>query len=87
VNITSKVSLQISFFRLRGDIMEWISVNKKMPPLNERVIALESDESDFYGDIYKLFTHDNNGEITWYDDEGYSYGCVTHWMPLPKPPK
>jgi len=57
--------------------MEWISVNDRLPE-NERVLICA------YQRDYLLAEYDN--EQWWSDSIGIVNG-VTHWMPLPEPPK
>lgn len=61
---------------------KWISVKDRLPEANKKVIGTKKGADTafvFYGKW-------NNGN--WYDLEWscYRYG-VTHWMPLPQPPK
>ena len=62
--------------------MKWISVNDRLPKKREDVLCLFQDEQRKRKHI----------EISWMDSVGcflYEniYGKVTHWMPLPYPPK
>ena len=63
--------------------MEWISVKERLPENGERVLTLStwahvSDrELRTYGDGSKRFSPD--GLLPGVD--------ITHWMPLPEPPK
>jgi hypothetical protein len=59
---------------------EWISVKDRLPELGQYVIAMECD-----GEIYKLKMKEKSS-FFWDVDEMY-YTQVTHWMPLPEPPK
>lgn len=64
-------------------VQEWISVDDRLPDKNRKavLIALRWEETD----------------IGWYDKDdkcwqsefvnSYNDGEVTHWMPLPNPPK
>jgi hypothetical protein len=61
---------------------EWISVKDSLPKEDEYVIAYDGQE------VEKAFImrYDNNNPIwTYYDWMEWDH--VTHWMPLPKPPK
>lgn len=63
---------------------EWISVKDRLPEDNENVLAHTR-----YGEI-RVFLSDEEGD--WFDERGRFYsrntsGAVTHWMPLPEPPK
>lgn len=50
----------------------WIPVSERLPEVGEEVVAYSS----------------SRGVVVDYYDRGiFGYGDVTHWMPLPKPPK
>lgn len=64
--------------------MEWISVKDRLPENGEVIAFAETgceyligvlDESEYVGD-----------GVCCYGD-GVMMMCVTHWMPLPEPPK
>lgn len=62
--------------------MEWISVKDRLPEKRKDVLCLFQDNTRIRNRI----------EISWVDSVGcflYEaiYGEVTHWMPLPEPPK
>lgn len=57
---------------------EWISVKDQMPVDGVYALTFGGFESMQIAE----FSH---GE--WWDDTGYKAGNVTHWMPLPEPPK
>jgi len=73
---------------------DWISVQNKLPEEHSIVDVFDSDENrwievEFYNDNF--FSGEQDFSV---DDCGY--GCfkntflvenVTHWMPLPEPPK
>ena len=68
---------------LRARVPKWISVNDRLP--KEKVICIV---------CYKHAYCDNDGywtiEICFYDGEKFQMHWaykVTHWMPLPQPPK
>lgn len=67
--------------------MEWISVKDRMPKIGERVLVYDTFWRDVY--ILCLMQNVNDGNIRWYNrDTGWYVGDdVTHWMPLPEPPK
>lgn len=67
---------------------EWISVKDRLPTEEEAnntrecIVAVDggTSQTSYY----------NNPDFEDYDDddpEGFSYLDVTHWMPLPPPPK
>lgn len=63
---------------------EWISAKDRLPDFDGAVLACTR-----YGEI-RVFLSDEDGD--WFDERGSFYsrntsGEVTHWMPLPKPPK
>lgn len=79
---------------------EWISVKKEKPSVGKSILMLiptgieyvcagfvcerelEDDEGDEGDCLYVEALADQYG-----DDIGYSIECMTHWMPLPEPPK
>lgn len=61
---------------------EWISVKDRLPQAKETVLAYEA-AFDSMSMAYRL---PNTEE--WIDTGNYyALDAVTHWMPLPKPPK
>ena len=61
---------------------EWIDANEWLPKDNEKVLCL------CQADIYEVLVWDNLQQI-WLHDAAHCYfkTFVTHWMPLPEPPK
>ncbi len=55
---------------------EWISVKDELPPISQKVIVLTTRG-------YILIDYVLTLKNTWW----VSGGAVTHWMPLPEPPK
>lgn len=66
---------------------KWVSVEKRLPKLGEEVLVyyrwINPPEK---GSITRDFMHihDISMEPVWHKHKG---GKVTHWMPLPEPPK
>jgi len=60
-------------------IMEWISVDERLPEIDEFVLWCTEAKNMFVCEIDK-------------DDDGSAFdrrphgGTITHWMPLPEPP-
>ena len=76
---------------LERDTRGWISVKDRLPP--EKHYGL-TPNADFICSDTCLVTADINGigrivEQDWTVDGTWRRyaGCVTHWMPLPEPPK
>ena len=61
---------------------EWISVKDRLPELNKLVLACNT-----VGDIEIVSYY--NEKFMLYDGNEYPYEMryITHWMPLPQPPK
>lgn len=80
--IHNKVSRAINKWNRRADsgvtAQEWISV-KDMLPKNDEIVIICTDKNFIYA-----------GELigdTWFLDNDSWTATVTHWMPLPQPPK
>lgn len=60
---------------------QWISVEDRLPEDGQRVITFRNGIYEF-----QSFEKRRNG---WMNDENWfwSMATVTHWMPLPQPPK
>lgn len=62
---------------------QWISVDDKLPPNADRVLVATSDNS-----LLLLACYGSFGKPAWHAPPSYeAFNTVTHWMPLPKPPK
>ena len=61
---------------------EWISVKDRLPEDNTNVLV-------YRGSLISVYTYIGHNE--WEDDYGYwsrtDDDGITHWMPLPEPPK
>ena len=78
-------------------VQEWISVNDRLPEGMDRVLVLFEnggimdaqyegciDDESRFGTYREYYDPDTLGFV---DGEWIPYECVTHWMPLPQPPK
>lgn len=66
--------------------MEWISVEDKLPEFEKNVLAFDTQR------IYIAYRHteDEYNEHWRVPQDGWTWGltsAVSHWMPLPEPPK
>ncbi len=59
-------------------VQEWISVNDRLPEKDEIVIICTDKNFIYAGELI--------GD-TWFLDNDSWTATVTHWMPLPAPPK
>ena len=67
----------------------WISVKDRLPPIYHMVLITGKNNAGGSFGVIKG-THDDKGQ--WYRDDIGQYvdsrgDTVTHWMPLPEPPK
>ena len=53
-------------------VQEWISVAKRLPDIGVEVLV--------YSENFGM-------HVDYYDGDEFGYFHVTHWMPLPQPPK
>jgi hypothetical protein len=63
---------------------EWISVKKRLPDYNIKVLAYDGNQQ-FVAHRFKL---DNNEEyfLPVFEPKNCETNDITHWMPLPEPP-
>ena len=61
-------------------VQQWIPVSEKLPEDNERVIAYRPMEADASAYKYCVMWG-------WSVKGSMRHGGITHWMPLPEPPK
>ena len=60
--------------------MEWISVEDRLPDTGVEVMTLMRG-------VHMLAWRTKDTEWINDNDESEGINCVTHWMPLPEPPK
>lgn len=66
-----------------ASIMQWISLEKQLPPENEDVLTL-----DKYGNIRNRRLSKLSGNVLLFRPDGLEpQKHITHWMPLPKAPE
>lgn len=65
---------------------EWISVEDRLPEEAQEVLCFRGTDIGALMDVYTYI-----GDNKWEDSyENWNYGDlegITHWMPLPEPPK
>ena len=66
--------------------MKWISVDDRLPTRGELVLVSSMDFLTKKHGWFYLARYTKKTK-TWSGEEGYIFGHVTHWMPLPEPPK
>ena len=75
---------------------EWIDVKEKIPSVGVQILMLIPTGIDYVcaGFLSERSLEDDDGSYSeviladqYGDDIGYSVECMTHWMPLPAPPK
>lgn len=61
---------------------KWIPVTERLPEAGEIVLCHMK-----YGEMYVL-QRDSHAYYGWVGDRiSYATSCVTHWIPMPEPPK
>ena len=71
-------------------VQKWIPVTERLPYTAERVLVCRTWLGMVYKPVYGYYQDFPNQKGCWYvlTDEGYyPQREVTHWMPLPDPPK
>lgn len=66
-------------WKMQNPNLGWIPVSKKLPRVDEDVIAL-----DCFGGILKAGVYDDCGELAWCTDDSWNITTIVAWMPLPK---
>lgn len=71
--------------------MEWIKCSDKLPKTNQDVLIVLGDETILLG-VWKndVITRGHHWEAYWQNGLAHVIGSgrlVTHWAPLPEPPK
>ena len=76
---------------IEAALPKWISVEERLPHVvaesnwdkkTENVLAIE-ENGNFYVGRFFIYKYDGAHEFV----SGYDSPLVTHWMPLPEPPK
>ena len=65
-------------------LQKWISVTERLPEADTCVLAITANGSFKTArcNIYR-----NGTEVCWATNDGLGESAITHWMPLPQPPK
>ena len=72
------------------DAVKWISVKDRLPDTAERVLVCKTWLGTVYKPVYGYYQDYPNQKGCWYVLTEFGYYPqreVTHWMPLPQPPK
>ena len=64
-------------------VQEWISVKDRLPELHTKVLCCGVKGGRFIAETSEL----GEGHLYWTKRDGKGCSEVTHWMPLPQPPK
>lgn len=67
----------------------WIPVTERLPEYDARVLAFDMRAKNKYIGIWTREKDPDDGNDCWFDLAGwwYAFDEITHWMPLPEPPK
>ena len=70
---------------------EWISVGDRLPEVFDEVLVYDTIGDNHISIAWRETKPRKNGIVDWYWNSQMSYPedltHVTHWMPLPEPPK
>lgn len=65
---------------------KWISVKDRLPDTFDEVLVYSND--GFISIAWRKTEKRKNGIVGWHwNSYPEIFGCITHWMPLPKPPE
>lgn len=68
----------------------WISVKEKRPKYEQRVLVSTDDQKCAIAFLRNIYCEEWFLQFEPYDDDVWDeeeFGMITHWMPLPEPPK
>ena len=68
-------------------VQEWISVKDRLPDMNEEVFAVYKNSLFENGPKFTKVLHRESKHWVGRNGYRYLYENITHWMPLPQPPK
>ena len=73
-------------------VQEWISVKDKLPPYNHDVLVYRPNMAmkilvDNYAGYYGEDDDEWHEGWTIYGEDIHNNPLITHWMPMPQPPK
>lgn len=76
--------LQLADYLIANGVtaQEWISVTERLPEKQADVVALSNKNGGYMFVGYRGYI---SGE--WMENGALHIGDVTHWMPIPEPPK
>ena len=65
-------------------IRQWIPVTERLPEADKKVLVFTAGGSF---KVARCNFYKNGTEVNWATNDGLGERAITHWMPLPKPPK
>lgn len=63
---------------------EWISVEERLPEADTNVLVITANASF---KVARCNIYHNGTLVLWMTNDGLGERAITHWMPLPEPPK
>ena len=63
----------------KADALKWIPVTERLPEMYKNVLVIRTDGKIRFDAIGSLGV--------WYEEIWHTGNPVTHWMPLPEPPR
>lgn len=63
---------------------EWISVEERLPEVDTNVLVVTANGSF---KVARCNIYHNGTLVLWATNDGLGERAITHWMPLPEPPK
>ena len=74
--------------RLRINKMEWVSVKDRLPDEAGYFLVFANDIINSWQQVLEFYICPEYQSREWHFLNGNDFPCiVTHWVPLPKPPK
>lgn len=68
----------------KKDAVKWIPVSERLPEADKQVLVFTAHANV---KVARCNFYKNGTEVNWATNDGLGERAITHWMPLPEPPK
>lgn len=82
--IAAAPGMAAELIELRSKLPSWVNAAERLPENTALVLTWVVDDEDGFARAYVMHHHKTYGWTSWFP---MTHARVTHWMPLPEPPK